>query len=50
MAEIEKGLQAGRLKVCSGSGAWTSLTAGVQHLSWEPGQKDRCRAEPGRSR
>lgn len=46
--KIEKGLQAGSLKVCSGSGTWTSLTAGAQHLSWEPGQRDRCGPELGR--
>lgn len=43
MAEIEKGmskgLKAGSLKVRSGSGEWTSLTAGAQDLSWDPGRK-----------
>lgn len=43
MAEIgkgmSKGLKAGSLKVRSGSGEWTSLTAGAQDLSWEPGRK-----------
>lgn len=33
--------------MCSGSGTRASLTAGVQHLSWEPGQKDRRGPEPG---
>lgn len=34
-----KGLRARSLKVRSGSGPWTSLTAGAQALSWEPGRK-----------
>lgn len=50
MAEIgkglSKGLKAGSLKVHSGSGEWTSLTAGAQDLSWEPGRK----ASAGQSR
>lgn len=34
-----QGPEAGSLKVYSGSGEWTSLTAGAQDLSWEQGRK-----------
>lgn len=36
---MSKGLKAGSPKVRSGSGEWTSLTAGAQDLSWEPSRK-----------
>lgn len=34
-----QGPEAGSLKVHSGSGKWTSLTAGEWDLSWEQGRK-----------
>lgn len=43
---MSKGLRTGSLKVCSGSGEWTRLTAGAQDLSWEGGRK----ADVGQSR
>ena len=35
----EQGPEAGSPKVRSGSGEWTSLTAGAQDLSWEWGRE-----------
>lgn len=36
---MSKVLKAGSPKVRSGSGEWTSLTAGAQDLPWEPSRK-----------